>query len=62
MRSLFAVGFASLFAIAAYTIGSAIWVGIGLILALCVIPVGLLIGFFWLEVKFFLRFLISLFW
>ena len=39
----------------AWWIGSQVWVGVAIVIALLAFPVGFLIGFFWLELRFLLR-------
>ncbi|MES2507429.1 MAG: hypothetical protein V4599_12040 [Verrucomicrobiota bacterium] len=41
--------------------GNHLWLGLGLLLFIAASPVGFVIGFFWLEVRFFLRLLLSFF-
>ncbi len=41
-------------------LASHLWAGMGLLLCVILCPLGFLVGFFWLEVKFFLRLLLSL--
>ena len=46
----------------AWWVGSHVWVGVAIVVAVLVFPIGFVLGFFWLEVKFLLRlFLGSLF-
>ena len=60
MRLLFGCAFTVLAGILALGLASQLWAGIGLLLCLIFCPLGFLVGFFWLEVKFFLRLLLSL--
>lgn len=57
-RFLAASFFGCLFAALGYGIGSAIWTGIGIVLALISFPIGLIYGFFCREINFFIRMLL----
>jgi hypothetical protein len=61
MRFFLGFLFASIFASAAWWLGSQLWVGIGVLLSVLVFPVGFAVGFFWLEVKFFLQLVFRMF-
>ena len=50
-RTLLGLLFAFVFAGLAWQVGSHVWVGLGLIIALITWPIGFVIGFFWLEIK-----------
>ncbi len=52
---MFAIGFASF----GFWLGSQVHAGIGLIIALILIPIGFLIGFFWVEVKFVMKLILG---
>ncbi|HAV64929.1 MAG TPA: hypothetical protein DCY13_21480 [Verrucomicrobiales bacterium] len=51
LRFLHALLFAILFACLGYALGRLRWVGEGVFLAIMGFPVGLLVGFFWFEVR-----------
>jgi len=55
MRCFLGFVFAFVLASVAWWIGSHVWVGVAVVVAILAFPVGFLIGFFWLEVKFLLR-------
>jgi hypothetical protein len=52
--------FAFLFSGIAWGIGNYVWVGLAVICVLVAFPIGFLVGFFWLEVKFILRLIFRL--
>lgn len=58
MRIFLGFFFAIVLSSGAGYLGSEVWVGIGVILAILTFPFAFLIGFFWLEVKFALQLLI----
>lgn len=53
---VFAFGISS----ASMWLGSQIWIGLGLLFFISAFPFGFLLGYFWLEVKFFLSLLVRL--
>ena len=55
LRLFLGVLFAFLLSGSAWSIGSHVWVGVAIVVALFAFPIGFLVGFFWLEVKFMLR-------
>ncbi len=59
MRLFLGVMFGLMLSGVAWWIGSLIWVGFAILVSFVTFPVGFVIGFFWLEVKFALRFLIG---
>lgn len=61
MRLLLGFLFAFLSSASAWWIGSHIWIGVSIVIALLALPFGFLIGFFWLEVKMLLQFFLR-FW
>lgn len=60
MRVLHGCVFTVLAGMLALGLASHLWAVMGLLLCLILCPLGFLVGFFWLEVKFFLRLLLSL--
>jgi hypothetical protein len=60
LRLFWGGGFAFLFSSLAWTVGSMVWVGVGVTAAGVVIPIGFLVGFFWPEVKFALWLLLKM--
>jgi hypothetical protein len=55
MRLFLGFLFAFLLSGIAWWIGSHVWVGVAIVITLLAFPIGFLVGFFWLEVKFMLR-------
>jgi hypothetical protein len=43
----------------AWWVGSYVWVGLAILVAVLAFPIGFVLGFFWLEVKFLLRLLLG---
>ena len=60
-RALLGLLFAFVFAGLAWQVGSHVWAGLSFIIALIAWPIGFVIGFFWLEVKFMIQ-LVFRFW
>lgn len=60
MRLFLGFVFAFMLSGFAWWVGSHVWVGVAILVALLAFPVGFLIGFFWLEVKFVVRLLLGL--
>lgn len=60
MRVIHGGVFTVLAGMLALGLASHLWAGMGLLLCVILCPPGFLVGFFWLEVKFFLRLLLSL--
>lgn len=58
MRTFLGFLFALVLSSGAGYLGSEVWVGLGVILAILTFPFAFLIGFFWLEVKFALQLLL----
>lgn len=58
MRAFLGILFALFFASTAGGLAGQVWVGLGVIFAIGAFPIGFLIGFFWLEVKFALQLLL----
>jgi hypothetical protein len=52
MRVIYGVVIACIFASFAWTLGSSLWVGVGVVAAVAALPIGFLVGFFWPEFKF----------
>ena len=61
IRLTLAVGFSIGFAILTYTIGASVWSGLGMLLALCSLPLGFIYGFFLHEINFCLRMIFKAF-
>jgi hypothetical protein len=61
LRCLFGIFFAVLFCAGAYSIGAYVWSGLGFVLALVATPVGFVVGFFWVEVKFLIGLILGFF-
>ena len=61
LRFFYGLIFSLLFADVGWWIGSHVWVGIALVIGVVAFPLGFLIGFFWLEVKFMIRLLLGSF-
>ena len=59
MRLFLGVCFGGFAAVLGYTLGSLVWSGIGILLALCLAPVGLIYGFFITEINFVIRLVIK---
>jgi len=59
VRLLLGFLFAFLLSGGAWWIGSQIWVGVAIVIVLPAFPIGFLVGFFWLEVRFMLHLLIG---
>ncbi len=57
LGGLFAVVFSSF----AWGLGGQIWVGVGVLCAIVVFPIGFAVGFFWPEVKMLLRLMAGIF-
>ncbi len=55
IRVLMAIGFCVAAAILGYGMGATIWSGLGVVLALCFMPVGFIYGFFAAEINFCIR-------
>lgn len=61
IRLCFGIGFAFLFSSLAWWVGSGVWIGVAAIAAAITFPIGFLIGFFWLEVKYLVRLILGTF-
>lgn len=59
LRLVLGLMFATAFAAGAWWLGSHVWVGAAALLGIAAFPLGFLVGFFWVEVKFLLRLLIG---
>ena len=55
IRFLMAIAFCVVAAILGYGMGATIWSGVGVVLALCLMPVGFIYGFFAAEINFCIR-------
>jgi len=55
LRLVMAVGFGLAAATLGYTLGAAVWTGIGIVLIFCFAPLGFIYGFFAPEINFCIR-------
>ena len=59
MRTLLGLIFTAAFGTFGFWLGSQLHAGVGIIVSLLLLPIGFLLGFFWVEVKFLIRLILG---